>query len=96
MTDLVFSQPAVYQLQQLAKAVRQKTGVRHRLSDKTSIISLLKYSSTSADPGIFTYFSRFTNELEEEQRNYLLSHGLIIPTVLYNKVSEAMQPRRAV
>lgn len=88
MQSLILSQSAVYQLQQLSKAVRDKTGVRHRLSDPKSVISLLRYSSTSPDANIFLYFGRFTNELEDDQRNYLQSRGLILPTVLYDKMDD--------
>lgn len=86
MQNLVLSQSAVYQLQQLTKTVRDKTGVRHRLSDQKSILSLLRYSSSSPDPDIYTYFNRFTNELDEDQRDHLMELGLIIPTVLLDKV----------
>ena len=96
MKPMVFSQSAVYQLQQLSKAVRDKTGVRHRLSDPKSVISLLRYSSTSPDVDIFLYFGRFTNELEPEQREYLQARGLLLPAVIYDKVSDASQFRAAI
>ena len=86
MQSLVFSQTAVYQLQQLSKVVREKTGVRHRLSDPKSIMSLLRYSSTSPDANIFRYFGRFTNELDMEQRLYLQGRGLMLPDVIVDKV----------
>ncbi len=95
MKSLVFSQTAVYQLQQLSKAVRDKTGVRHRLSDQKSIFSLLRYSSTSPDANIFKHFGRFTNELEQEQREYLQGRGLMLPEVIYDKVSSNMAEQRA-
>lgn len=94
MQSLVFSQTAVYQLQQLSKAVRDKTGIRHRLSDPKSVISLLRYSSTSPDANIFRYFGRFTNELDLEQRVYLQGRGLMMPDVLYDKM-HAMTEHRA-
>jgi len=95
MQSLVFSQTAVYQLQQLSKAVRDKTGIRHRLSDPKSVISLLRYSSTSPDANIFRYFGRFTNELEIEQRDYLQGRGLMLPEVLFNKIHEMTEHRAA-
>ncbi len=94
MQSLVFSQTAVYQLQQLSKAVREKTGVRHRLSDPKSVISLLRYSSTSPDANIFLHFGRFTNELETEQRDYLQGRGLMLPSVLYDKMDNMMDHQR--
>lgn len=94
MQSLVLSQSAVYQLQQLSKIVRDKTGVRHRLSDPKSVISLLRYSSTSPDANIFRYFGRFTNELDIEQRIYLQGRGLMLPDVIYDKMN-AMSDNRA-
>jgi hypothetical protein len=96
MESLVFSQSAVYQLQQLSKTVREKTGVRHRLSDQKSLVSLLRYSSTSPDANIFLYFSRFTNELEPEQRAYLQGRGLLLPAVIYDKVHTVTHQRMAI
>lgn len=95
MQSMVLSQAAVYQLQQLSKAVRDKTGVRHRLSDPKSVISLLRYSSTSPDANIFLYFGRFTNELEDEQRQYLQGRGLILPSVIYDKLDSFAEHRNA-
>ncbi|MEO0442432.1 MAG: hypothetical protein AAFZ92_01640 [Pseudomonadota bacterium] len=91
MQSLVFSQAAVYQLQQLAKVVRDKTGVRHRLSDPKSVISLLRYSSTSPDADVFMFFGRFTNELDIEQRSYLQGKGLLLPDVLFEKIDSVIQ-----
>jgi hypothetical protein len=96
MDSLVFSQSALYQLQQLSKAVRDKTGVRHRLSDPKSVITLLRFSSTSPNKDIFTYFSRFTSELEAEQRAYLQSRGLMVPNVIDNKIESFSANRKAV
>ena len=96
MQSMVLSQMAVYQLQQLSKAVREKTGVRHRLSDPKSVISLLRYSSTSPDANIFIYFGRFTDELEDEQREYLQSRGLLLPAVIYNKMDSFTEHRTAI
>lgn len=95
MQSLVFSQTAVYQLQQLSKAVRDKTGVRHRLSDPKSVMSLLRYSSTSPDANIFRFFGRFTNELDLEQRSYLQGRGLMLPEVLYDKMASMADNRAA-
>lgn len=86
MDPLIFSQPALYQLQQLSKAVRDKTGVRHRLSEPKSVISLLRYGATSPDADIFKYFGRFTNELDIEQRVYLQNRGLMMPEVILDKM----------
>jgi|GEM_PF-376297 len=80
-SSFILSQAAVYRLQQLANQVRQETGVRHKLSDPKSVISLLRYSSTCSTRMIRTRFAAFTDELEEEHRQYLASRGLLLPPV---------------
>jgi hypothetical protein len=78
MDTLLFSQGALYQLQQLVKPVRDKTGVRHRLSDKKDLFTLLRYSCTSPDPLIADYYSLFIAELDEPQKAYLQGRGLLL------------------
>ena len=78
MEQLLFSQGALYQLQQLVKPVRSKTGVRHRLADQKDLFSLLRYSCTSPDPLISDYYSQFIAELDEGQKVYLQSRGLLL------------------
>jgi hypothetical protein len=95
MQSLVLSQSGLYQLQQLSRIVLNKTGIRHRLSDTKSIISLLRYSSTSPDETIFRYFSRFTKELDIEQRIYLQGRGLLLPDVIYEKIDTMPNERTA-
>ena len=78
MDTLLFTQSALYQLQQLVKPVRDKTGVRHRLSNKKDLFTLLRYSCTSADPLIADYYSLFIAELDEAQQAYLQGRGLLL------------------
>lgn len=79
MKSLIFSQAGVYRLQQLSTLVRQKTGVRHHLSDMKSTINLLRFSCTSPDSTVYNAFSYFTDELSDEHREYLQDRGLLIP-----------------
>ncbi|MDA9004134.1 hypothetical protein N9J26_01455 [bacterium] len=78
MHAFILSQTGVYRLQQLANSVREKTGVRHKLSDPKSVISLLRYSSTCTDRSIRSSFASFTDELTNEHRDYLANRGLLI------------------
>ena len=80
MHAFILSQTGVYRLQQLANHVRHKTGVRHKLSDPKSVISLLRYSSTCTDRNIRGSFASFTDELTDEHREYLANRGLLIAT----------------
>jgi hypothetical protein len=85
MDNLLFSQNALYQLQQLVKPVRDKTGVRHRLSNQTDLFSLLRYSCTSPDRVISEYYSLFIDELDEAQKAYLQSRGLLLSRMIKPK-----------
>lgn len=79
MKSLIFSQAGVYRLQQLSTLVRQKTGVRHHLSEIKSIISLLRFSCTSPDAMVYDALCYFSDELSDEHREYLQNRGLLIP-----------------
>ncbi len=96
MNQLLFSQAALYQLQQLVKAVRAKTGVRHRLSQQKDVFSLLRYSCTSPDTNIADHYSMFINELDENQKDYLQSKGLLLSrTNQFNSSDTKTIERRA-
>jgi hypothetical protein len=86
MKPLVFSQAGVYRLQQLATLVRQKTGVRHQLSDIKSTINLLRFSCTSPDLDVYERYGQFAEELGDEQREYLQGRGLLMPAKAFTRV----------
>ena len=85
MYAFILSQTGVYRLQQLANNVRQKTGVRHKLSDPKSVISLLRYSSTCTDKNIRGAFASFTDELSDDHREYLATRGLLLAVKTYQR-----------
>ncbi len=89
MKSLMLTQAGIYRLQQLANMVRQKTGVRHKLSDQKSIVNLLRYSCTSTDTTVYRAFGAFTDELDDEQRAQLQSRGLLIPPMVFSKPNTA-------
>ena len=98
MEQLLFSQSALYQLQQLVKPVRAKTGVRHRLANQKDLFSLLRYSCTSTDPVISDYYAQFIAELDEQQKAYLQGRGILLSrgSKSYDRnASEALQQRTA-
>lgn len=80
MHAFILTQSGVYRLQQLANSVREKTGVRHKLSDPKSVISLLRYSSTCNDQNIRASYANFTDDLTDEHRDYLANRGLLLST----------------
>jgi hypothetical protein len=85
--SLVLSQAGIYRLQQLATVVRQKTGVRHKLSDPKDFINLLRFSCTSPDSNIYDSYNYFTNELDEDQRLSLQDRGLLMPAIIFSQAS---------
>lgn len=76
MEKLIFSQSGVYRLQQLASQVRTITGIRHKLSDESAMLELLRSCATSNHKVIKTYFAAFTSELNDRQRNSLSARGV--------------------
>lgn len=76
MEKLIFSQSGVYRLQQLASQVHHITGTRHKLSDESAMIDLLRHSSKSKHKVIQTYFAAFASELDENQANTLRARGI--------------------
>ncbi|MCW8195528.1 hypothetical protein F6455_12085 [Proteobacteria bacterium 005FR1] len=76
MDKIIFSQSGVYRLQQLASQVRNITGIRHRLSDESAMLELLRCCASSNHKVIKTYFAAFTSELDERQRISLQARGV--------------------
>lgn len=76
MEKLIFSQSGVYRLQQLASQFHHITGVRHKLSDESAMINLLKDCAQSKDKVIQTYYAAFTSELDDSQTNSLRRRGI--------------------
>jgi len=76
VTTPIFSQAAVYWLQQLASAVYHETGERHRLSDSNSLLALLRHSEVSRHPKVIRCYQEFLDILTEEQAQELAGEGL--------------------
>lgn len=76
MEKIIFSQSGVYRLQQLASQVRSITGIRHRLSDESAMIELLRSCASSKHQVIQTYLAAFTSELNEQQKSSLFGEPL--------------------
>lgn len=76
MNSLIFSQKAVYRLQQLASHVYRHSGVRHKLSQEHEMMQLLRDSVFSSDPGVRRCYEAFTMELNQHQLNALIARGI--------------------
>lgn len=71
MDTLIFSQTAIFRMQQLASCVYHKTGVRHRMATQEGMLSLLKESGSSSDRDIRQYYDAFVLELNKRQLEML-------------------------
>src|SRR5690606_22291193 len=74
---LIFSQSAIFRLQQLARHLHRQTGARYKLSTTQGIVGLLNASSKTQSPNIRHRYAAFVNELEEEQLQILATEGLL-------------------
>lgn len=80
MEKIIFSQTGVYRLQQLASQVRSITGIRHKLSDESAMLELLRACASSKHQVIQTYFAAFASELNDQQMSSLLAKGILART----------------
>ena len=86
MKALNFSPASLFHLQQLATRVKQKTGVKHSMSDPTDALHLLRYCCRCDDAQISEIYYQFSRELEQKQRAYLTSYGLLTSDSLSTSV----------
>jgi hypothetical protein len=71
MDTLIFSQTAIFRMQQLASCVYQKTGIRHRMATQEGMLSLLNEAGSSSDRDIRLYYDAFVRELNKRQLDIL-------------------------
>ena len=76
MDTLIFSQTAIFRMQQLASCVYHHTGNRHRMATQDGMLGLLRESATSIDKDIRQYFDAFLLELNKRQINILEGQGV--------------------
>lgn len=83
MEALIFSQAAVFRLQQLASQVHQKTGTRYKLSTSQGVVNLLTDSGTIQandveSREIKNSYQAFVEELDSGQIAALANQGIPI------------------
>lgn len=71
MDTLIFSQTAIFRMQQLASCVYHKTGIRHRMATQDGMLTLLQDAGSSADRDIRRYYDSFVLELNNRQLEML-------------------------
>lgn len=76
MNTLIFSQAAIFRLQQLGSQYYRHTGERHKLADENGILDLLQSSAPIADRNVRSAYHAFLLELNHFQIEALAERGL--------------------
>lgn len=76
MDTLIFSQTAIFRLQQLGSQYYHHTGERHRLANESGILELLQSSALIADRKVRSAYDAFVMELNKRQIDALSQRGI--------------------
>jgi hypothetical protein len=76
MDTLIFSQTAIFRLQQLGSQYYHHTGERHRLANESGILTLLQSSALIADRNVRSAYDAFVMELNKRQIDALSQRGI--------------------
>jgi hypothetical protein len=71
MDSLIFSQTAIFRMQQLASCLYHKTGIRYRMATQEGMLDLLRDGSASRDGEVRQYYDSFVLELNKRQLDML-------------------------
>jgi hypothetical protein len=71
MNTLIFSQTAIFRMQQLASCIYHKTGIRHRMAKQEGMLALLREAGESADKDVRQHYDSFVLELNDRQLQLL-------------------------
>lgn len=84
MDNLIFSQTAIFRLQQLASCIYHKTGVRYRMAMPEGMLDLLRASSASRDGEVRQYYASFVLELNQRQFDILEARNVTLRQPFHN------------
>jgi hypothetical protein len=76
MDTLIFSQTAIFRLQQLGSQYYHHTGERHRLANESGILELLVSSALISDRKVRAAYDAFVMELNKRQIDALIQRGV--------------------
>jgi len=76
METLIFSQTAIFRMQQLASSVYHKTGIRHRMATQDGMLELLRESALSTDKDVRECYDAFVMELNKRQIDMLTARNV--------------------
>ncbi len=78
MNTLIFSQSAIFRLQQLGSQYYRLTGVRHKLATQEGILDLLRDAVQTSEDSIKSCYDSFVMELNKRQIDALALKGIKI------------------
>jgi len=76
METLIFSQIAIFRMQQLASSYFHVTGVRHRMATPEGMVALLNEAGQSTDKNVRECFDAFVMELNKRQIDMLTARNV--------------------
>jgi hypothetical protein len=76
MDTLIFSQTAIFRLQQLGSQYYRQTGERHKLANENGILELLQSSAVITDRHVRNAYDAFVLELNKRQVDALTQRGI--------------------
>ncbi len=92
MDTLIFSQTAIFRLQQLASSYYNLSGVRHKLANEVGILNLLRETASVTDRKVRSSYDAFVGELNKRQIDALSIRGVTLRTPLVaSLVSSALK-----
>jgi hypothetical protein len=83
MDSLIFSQIAIFRMQQLVSCFYHKTGIRHRMATQDGMLALMRDASSSTDSDIRLYYDAFVMELDNHQLDMLEAHNVAVRKPFY-------------
>lgn len=78
MDTLIFSQSAIFRLQQLGSQFYHFTGIRHKLATHQGILDLLNATALSQEHDVKTCYDAFVMELNKRQIDALAARGVTL------------------
>jgi hypothetical protein len=76
MDTLIFSQTAIFRLQQLGSQYYRQTGERHKLANESGILELLQSSAMISNREVRNAYDAFILELNKRQIDALTNRGI--------------------
>ncbi len=86
MDHLIFSQTAIFRMQQLASCLYHKTGIRHRMATQEGMLNLLRDGAASRDAEVRQYYDSFVLELNKRQLDMLEARNVTLRKPFHGSV----------